>query len=65
MTKEKEYLTLDEAAGELGIKRSTLYLRIKELKMELHKFKFDRKSYLSQVQLKQLKELKEKPWLIG
>lgn len=65
MSKEKEYLTLDEVADELGIKRSTLYLRIKELRMEPHKFKFDRKSYLSQVQLKQLKELKEKPWLIG
>jgi transposase len=65
MPEEKEYMTLDEAANFLGIKRATLYNYMNKLNIEAIKFKLDRRSYLSQGQVKQLKEIQEKPWLAG
>lgn len=64
MTKEKEFLTLEEAASQLGIKRATLYRRMDKLGIETTKFKgMDRKSYISSVQVKQIKDAQSMPWL--
>ena len=65
MAKEKEYMNLDEAAEILGIKRATLYKYMDKLEMKPVKFKLDRRTYLSQEQVKRLKEILEKPWLAG
>ena len=63
---EKKYLTYEEAMEHLGIKRSTLYLLITEMKITAHKFKGNRKHYLAFADVEQMKErretLQEKPW---
>lgn len=61
---EKEYLTYEEALGELGIKRSTLYTMITELGIKPHKFKYDKKRYLAMADIKRIKEIREKPWKV-
>jgi len=62
---EKEYLTLAEVAGYVGVKRASLYYYINALEIEMHKFNLDRRSYISQADAKRIKEVKEKPWTAG
>ena len=62
---EKEYLTYEEAMDILGVKRSTLHTMINEQGVTFHKFKYDRKRYLANADVKRLKQLREKPWMIG
>ena len=61
----KEYLTIEEAAEYLSFNRTTLYKYMKELGIKGVKFKLDRRTYLSQAEVKRLQEVKEKPWLAG
>ena len=66
MTEEKKYLTFEEAAEFLGKKRASIYNYIKELGIETHKFKLDRRSYLAIEDVKRIKEvLTGKPWIAG
>ena len=58
----KEYLTLTEVAELVGLKRTTLYYYIKELKIETCKFKFDNRTYMSRGDAKRIIEAKQKPW---
>jgi len=62
---EKEFLTFEEAAEYIGIKRATLYNYVNELGIETHKFRLDRRSYLAIADVKHIKEIKEKPRLAG
>jgi hypothetical protein len=62
---KKEYYTLEEAAQLLGRNRATVYNRMGLIKMKGHKFKGDRKTYLSAAEVDQLKNVFEKPWLAG
>lgn len=62
---EKEYLTYDEAADFLGVRRSTLYTMITGLGIEPQKFNFDKKRYIAIADVKRMKEIREKPWLAG
>ena len=62
MNEEKEYLTLDEAAELLGIKRATFWNYMDDLGIESHKFGRDRRRYLSREEVNRLKEYKESPW---
>lgn len=65
MSGDKEFLTIDEAAAYVGVKRGTLYNYINELGIETHKFRLDRRTYLSRADVERIKEVKEKPWLAG
>lgn len=65
MTVEKEYYTIDEVAQNLGRNRATVYNRMGLLGLTGHKFKRDRKTYLSAQEVEQVKEVFEKPWLVG
>ena len=62
---EKEWLTYEEAMEVLGVKRSTLYMLITAENITPKKFKYHRRRYLAQSDVKRLKELREKPWIIG
>lgn len=62
---EKEYLTIEETAEYLGLNRTTLYKYIRELGIKTLKFKLDRKTYLSQADVRRIQEAKAKPWLLG
>jgi len=61
----KAYLTYEEAAEYLGIRRSSLYSMITTLGIKPHKFKLDKKRYLAMEDVKRIKEIREKPWLAG
>lgn len=61
----KAYLTYEEAAQYLGIRRSSLYTMLVELGIKTHKFKFDRHHYIALADVKHIKEIREKPWLAG
>ncbi len=62
---EKEYLTYEEAMEVLGVKRSTLHTMITEQGITFHKFKYDKKRYLANADVKRLKQIREKPWTAG
>jgi excisionase family DNA binding protein len=62
---KKEFMTLDEAAAYIGMKRATIYNYMKDLKIETHKFGRDRRAYIAMSDVERMKEYKEKPWLIG
>jgi excisionase family DNA binding protein len=61
---EKEYLTYEEAMEVLGVKRSTLHTMITEQGVKFHKFKYDKRRYLANADVKKLKQMREKPWTI-
>lgn len=63
--KEREYLTLEEVAAYIGKKRATVYNYVKDLGIETHKFKRDRRSYIAFADARRIKEAIEKPWIIG
>lgn len=62
---EKEYYTLEEVAESLGKTRATVYNRMKLIDMKGHKFKGDRKTYLSTQEVETLRNVFEKPWTAG
>jgi hypothetical protein len=56
---EGEFITMDEAAGLLGVKRGTLHYYLRSLKLQTHKFPLDRHAYLSVEDFKTIKTLRE------
>lgn len=62
---DKAYLTYEETAAYLGIRRSSLYNILTELGIESHKFKLDKKRYVAIEDVKRLKQIREQPWLAG
>ncbi len=65
LTLEKEFMTLEEAAQFIGMKRASLYNYIKDLDIQTHKFKRDRRVYLSMADVKRIRLYKEQPWIEG
>ena len=61
----KAYLTYEEAADYLGLRRSSLYTMLVELGIKTHKFKFDRHRYIALDDVKRIKQIREQPWLAG
>ncbi len=64
MPEEKAYLTLNEAAEYIGIKRATIYHYMEDLNIKTHKFGRDRRAYLALEDVKRLKQYKERPWSV-
>lgn len=60
-----EYLSIDEAAQEIGWNRATVFEWVKTLGIEKHKFLRNKKTYLRASDVARLKEVKEKPWTAG
>jgi hypothetical protein len=65
LTLEKEFMTLEESAQFIGMKRASLYNYIKDLGIQTHKFKRDRRVYLSMADVKRIQLYKEQPWIEG
>ncbi|SRR6266550_4987155 len=65
MTKERDYLTLDEVEEYTGIKKNSLYYYLKTLDIKTHKFTLDRRAYISLEDANRIKEVKDTPWLVG
>ena len=64
MATKKEYYTIEETAKELGIDRSTVYLKMKVLNIETTKFTGNRKKYIAAKDVEQLRTLIHEPWKI-
>jgi hypothetical protein len=62
MMETKEYLTLQEAAALLGIKRGSLYYYLGNMKIERRRFPLNRHSYITQADFQRIKQVKESPW---
>ena len=65
MTKERDYLTLDEVEEYTGIKKNSLYYYLKMLDIKTHKFTLDKRAYISLADANRIKEVKDTPWLAG
>jgi hypothetical protein len=62
MTEEKEYVTLQEAAAQLGIKRASLYYYLNKMEIKPRRFKMNRHAYITQTDYQRIKTAKESPW---
>lgn len=60
-----EYMTLAEAAGELGIKRASIYYYIKEMQIETKRYPHNKFAYIARQDVERIKAVKEKPWTIS
>jgi len=60
---EDEFLSIDDAATEIGWNRVTIFQWIKTLEMETKKFLRNRKTYISRVNVDRIKQIKAKPWI--
>lgn len=61
---EKAWMTLEEAAGYIGVARASVYNYMKDLGIETQKFGRDRRGYLSLADVKRMKEYKDNPWKV-
>lgn len=62
---QKEFYSLEEVAKSFNRKRPTVYSRMKLIGMKGHKFKGDRKTYLSHEEVERLRDAFERPWTAG
>ena len=53
-----QYISMDDAARELHVNRSTVYYYLKQLKMKPKKFPLDRRAYIALADLEGIKEAK-------
>jgi hypothetical protein len=60
---EKDFYTLEEVGELLNRSRATVFNRMNIIGMKPHKFKGDRKSYLSKEEVRQLRKVFDNPWL--
>jgi len=54
-----EYITMEDAAQKLGVKRGTLYYYIKVLSLETKKFDLDKHKYLKVADFERIKTLRD------
>ncbi len=59
---DKEYLTYEEAARYIGIKRASIYNYIKDLQITSQRFGRDRRKYIAQADVERMKTYRETPW---
>ena len=62
MPEDKEFLTLDETAAAVGLKRPSLYFYLNKLKIERRKFPFNRHTWISRADVERIKTAQERPW---
>lgn len=54
-----QYITMDEASQQLGVKRGTMHYYLRSLKLKTHKFPLDRHAYLAMADFQRIKTLRE------
>jgi hypothetical protein len=57
--KEKEYISLEDAAETLNVTKASLYYYIRLLKVERKKFPLDKRVYIKTVDFMEIKKLKD------
>ncbi len=53
-----QYISMDDAARELGVNRSTVYYYLEQFQMKPTKFPLDRKAYIALTDLERIKMAK-------
>ena len=61
---EKEYVTLDEAAESVGLKRPSLYYYLKKLGIKREQFPLNRHTWIARSDLERIRAAKESPWTL-
>ena len=64
MFEDKEYMTLEEAAAAIGIKRPSVYHYIKKLHIQRHTFEYNRHTWLARADVERIKAIRESPWKV-
>lgn len=59
---EKEFMTLDEVADYVGVKKPSLYYYMDTLNIKTHRFKMNKRAYIALADVKRIKEVRETPW---
>ena len=65
MQEQEKFLTLDEVAKFIGVKKPTLYFYIKRLGIKTRRFNLDKRAYMTQTDAEKIKKVKEEPWTAG
>lgn len=66
MTEEtQDYITLDEAARELGMKKGSLYHYIRALKIEVQTYPLNRYGYIAKTDVERIREQRTHPWKVS
>ena len=65
MAEDQEYMTLDEAAKEVGLKRPSLYFYIKKLRIERRNFPLNKHAYIKRTDVERIKAVRESPWKLS
>lgn len=58
----QDYITLSQAAQELGIKRASIYYYLKALNIEPQRYRFHKQSYITRDDFERIKTIKDQPW---
>ena len=61
-SEDDEYMTLTQAAEEIGIKRASIYYYIKALEIETRKFPLNKHVYIKKKDVERIKVAKTSPW---
>ena len=56
---EEKYISMEDAAEQLGVTRTALYYYIRTLKLEKKKFELDKRVYLKVSDFQRIKTLKD------
>ena len=64
MDEEQEYITLNDAAQRVGVKKGSLYYYFKALGIKTHKFPLNKHAYIATKDVKRIQEAKISPWKV-
>lgn len=62
MPEEKEYMTLDEAASAVGLKRPSIYFYLDKLQIKRHHFSNNRHTWIARSDVLRIRTARERPW---
>lgn len=61
----QEYVTLDEAAETLKIKKGSLYYYFGKLGIEPKTFELNKHAYLTKEDVQRIRDVRERPWKLS
>lgn len=65
MAEGQEYITLKDAAEQMGIKRASIYYYTNKLEIEPVQFENNKHAYITRQDFERVKTLKEQPWKVS
>lgn len=65
MSEENNYVSLDDFAKEVEMKKTSLYYYIRALGIQTHKFPLNRHAYITREDAEQIRDAIKSPWKIS